>query len=92
MDIDGSNNDVDASISSDNIRDESWDLIDNDSNFFNGTELELPESSIESEIFDIISDHNGVSNSLLPPCFLRLISATFVSFSPFFLFLFAYHH
>ena len=46
MDIDGSNNDVDASISSDNIGDESWDLIDNDSNFFNGSELEFPEGSI----------------------------------------------
>ena len=84
MEIDGSDNDVDAPISSDNIGDESWDLIDNDSNFFNATELDLPEGSIESEIFDIISDHNGVINSLLPPCFLRLISATFVSFSPFF--------
>ena len=33
MEIDGSDNDVDAPISSDNIGDESWDLIDNDSNF-----------------------------------------------------------
>jgi len=84
MEIEGSDNDVDAPISSDNIGDESWDLIDNDSNFFNGTELDLTEGSIESKIFDIISDHNGVSNSLLPPCFLRFISTTFVSFSPFF--------